>query len=754
MLLSKNVMIRLPSLERDGVFSLLIIVGGGRQSAETHWRRARADYIAVFDNAAEISRLQREFGTRDNIAYFPLAEGETADTLARHGTPEMQALIWKRGSMNAASGLGQIPGVGFMAAEKLRTSDAFNRFLRQLRHEVGIRTNGRPRWIVARLTGSTAGGTATGAVETIAEAVADALKTQGVNFDLEMDLIDATTFLGLGDRCGRNSAATITELAAMCCSKGGNPLDGVTRSLSLMALPPFRHDAAQRYQLVALDEQAVTSSEMLSLLSLIRPNHSLDSPLGAIVYRQADFFRTLNPEIVVANEVAHACLPALEAGIESAVPIRSLLAGIFTDTTGTPEIRETIDGLLEDLPVLSDDDFLCGIQRAAEQLICRASAETANGERYDLERVGEEFLTPPASLSQAVRRLSMVRTIDRALQDEMSLVGDELQQLRAHHEESLKNLMKALTRVRRPRFWHVSSAQRRWQALEQAAYDLRAARDAMRPLEAILSALQRGLVSVQQEIKSQLQHLESTRDAMISFRPRGYSVPLRRSVEIREIDDAFPELSLMPRADRARQTWILASQVVFVTLDGLCRVLDLDEPRLDLIADRIVTGPPVYIGPYPGASRHSEGGRLVYCLPPMMPVPRAELKALLEKRMPDATVVFTDFAAAGINVMRYRFFRPQNVRELFPGMLERDLMDAIRDELKPLYFPHGDERLIELGIAIPTPAPTAMADAATTTNSDTEPDATSLTNPNTAPSLKTPDDDGQTTPPDAAADGI
>jgi hypothetical protein len=138
----------------------------------------------------------------------------------------------------------------------------------------------------------------------------------------------------------------------------------------------------------------------------------------------------------------------------------------------------------------------------------------------------------------------------------------------------------------------------------------------------------------------------------------------------------------------------------------------------------------------------------------MMPVPRAELKALLEKRMPDATVVFTDFAAAGINVMRYRFFRPQNVRELFPGMLERDLMDAIRDELKPLYFPHGDERLIELGIAIPTPAPTATPDPATTTNSGNEPDATSLTNPNTASSLNTPDEDDQTTPPDAAADGI
>ena len=31
-------------------------------------------------------------------------------------------------------------------------------------------------------------------------------------------------------------------------------------------------------------------------------------------------------------------------------------------------------------------------------------------------------------------------------------------------------------------------------------------------------------------------------------------------------------------------------------------------------------------------------------------------------------------------------------------MLERDLQDAIRDELKPLFFPHGDERLMQLGL--------------------------------------------------------
>jgi hypothetical protein len=197
---------------------------------------------------------------------------------------------------------------------------------------------------------------------------------------------------------------------------------------------------------------------------------------------------------------------------------------------------------------------------------------------------------------------------------------------------------------------------------------------------------------------------------MQSFRPRGYAVPTERSVEIRNIDDAFTELSMLPGAERSRQTWILSSQAVFVTLHGLSRILQIDEPRLDLIADRIINGPPVHIGPYPGASRHKEGGREVYCLPAMMPVPRRELKELLEQRMPNVTVVFTDFLAAGVNVLRYRFFRPRTVNELFPGMLERDLRDAINDDLKPLYFPHGDERLIALGVPTGSSA-TAAAEA-------------------------------------------
>lgn len=708
MTMSNSVHIRLPSAIRDGVFVLLFIVGGGKKSAELHWRRALADFIVVFDNPKEIAAMQAEFGTRDNIAYFALAEGETADTLAQFGTAEQQGLIKDLGSMNASSGLGQTRGVGHLAGLKLSSEESLKQFIARLRSEIGIRTKGRPAGVLHRNLGSGAGGTFSGAIEEISRVVQEGVKIAGVSYDVEFDMIDATTFLGLGERCGRNAAATILELAALCYTKDGKPLDGVKRSLAVMALPPMRHDSAARYKLVALDEQAIMCSEMQSMLALVRPNHALDGPLGVIEYRQVDFFRTLDDETEVANEVAYAYLPALEEGLQSAVVVRGLLDGVFTDTSATPAIRQELDHVLEDLAILSDEDLILGIERPAEVLHCHATAETASGERFLLERLDEEFLIPATTLTLAVERLCMLRTIERGVNDEMAVVAESLHEQNVQYLEARRVFDKALHRVRYPRFWHCSTNAGRWDRLVAATYSLRAARDSMRPTEAVLAALQRALVVVQRVLQAHLRHLESIHRAMQSFRPRGYTVPTERSVEIRNIDDAFAELSLLPGAERSRQTWILSSQAVFVTLHGLSRILQSDEPRLDLIADRIINGPPVHIGPYPGASRHKEGGREVYCLPAMMPVPRRELKELLEQRMPNVTVVFTDFLAAGINVLRYRFFRPRTVNELFPGMLERDLRDAINDELKPLYFPHGDERLIALGV------PTGSSATATT----------------------------------------
>jgi len=618
--------------------------------------------------------------------------------------------------MNAVFGLGQIPGVGFLAAEELKRTTAFDELLRMIRHEAGIRTRGRPVLIVIRLVGSTAGGTAAGLVEMIAQALAEALQMTGVSVEIELDLIDGTTFLGLGARCGLNSASTIAELSAWCCNKGGKPLDGVTRSLSLMALPPFRHDSRTRSELVALDEQAITCSEMQAMLAMIRPNHSLDSPLGTIVHRQVDFFRTLHPEVEVANEVAHHYLPQFAAAIESATVCRALLKGIFTDTTSTSAGRDGIPRLMDDLAILSDTELQEAVERPSERFTCLATAETATDEVYHLDRVDEEFLIPPATLDEAAARLSMLRTIERYVSDEVTAVSNELYDLSQRYQESVARFCRAIYRVRFPRLWHLKSQSRRWNDLLIAAEALRADRDAMRPWEVILAALQRGQAAVTRVLQAHQEHLENIRRAISSFRPRGYALPTNRSAEIRDINDAFPELSLLPAVERDRQTWILASQVVYVTLDGLSRVLNIDEPRIDLIAERIISGPPQHIGPYLGASRHAEGGRLVYCLPPMMPVPRMELKRVLQERMPTATIVFADFAAAGINVLRYRFFRPSTVRELFPGMLERDLQDAIRDELKPLFFPHGDERLKQLGLL----SPARQQDTAATTEGDSE----------------------------------
>ena len=92
-----------------GTFRMVAIVGGGRQAAEVFYRRGAADLIVVFDNMEEIAKLRRRWGNRGDVLFFPLASGETADTLAEDGADTVRQLLLNRGSMQADSGLGQVP---------------------------------------------------------------------------------------------------------------------------------------------------------------------------------------------------------------------------------------------------------------------------------------------------------------------------------------------------------------------------------------------------------------------------------------------------------------------------------------------------------------------------------------------------------------------------------------------------------------------------------------------------------------------
>ncbi|MGV2342212.1 MAG UNVERIFIED_CONTAM: Ger(x)C family spore germination C-terminal domain-containing protein [Planctomycetaceae bacterium] len=84
----------------------------------------------------------------------------------------------------------------------------------------------------------------------------------------------------------------------------------------------------------------------------------------------------------------------------------------------------------------------------------------------------------------------MLRTIERYVSDEVSAVSKELYDLFQRYQASVARFCRALYRVRFPRLWHLKSQARRWDDLLSAAEVLRADRDAMRPWEVVLEALQ------------------------------------------------------------------------------------------------------------------------------------------------------------------------------------------------------------------------------------------------------------------------
>ncbi|MCY2966461.1 MAG: hypothetical protein NT069_22990, partial [Planctomycetota bacterium] len=549
-----------------------------------------------------------------------------------------------------------------------------------------------------RVMGSTAGATASGAAELIAETTVAALTPLGVPVDLNLDFIDATTFSGLGDRTGRNSAATICELSAHCLTKGGLPLDRVTRRMDLLALPPFRHEKGTRDEFIALDEQAITCSEMSAFLNVVRPNHALDGALGTILYRQVDYFRQLARESEVANEVAHIYAPMLANAIGSAVVARELVTGLFTDARSAPLIRETVDNIVEDVQSTTDEDLLRAIERPGEHIECSASVETASGEKLALETVDEYFLQPAVTLTDAVRRLSLLRTLHalavQELANVVAILGENAETL----ANQRKSVVKLATRIHSG-LWFWNNDKKLRGLILQAAQLLRSTADNTLHLEAVKLSLERAVAAIASTLQLNESHLLGIQSALESFRPRGKPLPGVGSLVVADLDRAFRELSPIVSKPRDRQIDILCAQVVRVTVAGLARIVEVPEPRLELIVDRIVNGPVRHHGPYIGSTCHPEGSQLVIVLPPLMPAVAEEIKGMLNSVEPKAVVVFTDFAAAGVNVMRYRFFRPKTVAQLFPGVLARDLEAARNDENKHLFFPHGDQRLNDLGIS-------------------------------------------------------
>ena len=682
------------------VFRLVAIVGGGRQAAEVFYRRGAADLIVVFDNMEEIAKLRRRGGNRGDVLFFPLASGETADTLAEDGADTVRQLLLNRGSMQADSGLGQVPGVGRLAAVHLQKQDSFRNFLRNLKGIVIQATAGLCAGIDFVCTGSGAGGTFSGVGLEVARHLIQPLSDVGVGVNLTFQVLDATSFAGLGHRVGMNAAATVATLASYVADKGGKPYDRVTRSLHLTALPPLANDFASRNELVALDEQAWNCTGLQRQLGIETPNRALDGPLGNVVYRQIEFFRQLAPESDVANAVAARYLPELEKAIRDSTPVRELVTEVGSDTVATQLAREAISVLITEQPFIDDDEFLDGVRRAGERLSCEPYATLKTGERFLLTAIEQEFFQPAACLDDAVDRFRLVRTIADRTDAELMAVEAEVSTLRQAIAELEAKLLTTLGRLNRG-CWFCRQA-RLQQKLHESSAQLRSYCDQLMHREAVHAALSEGLEAVGVTERRMALEFEGLRRALECFRPRGHAMPDQSLFATLSLNESWSELQGFATESREMQIWLLGSLVQCVTLEGLMVITNAEQPTVAGVVERLVSDDRAVVCPYPGGTAAPNGGQQYFVLPPVVPALARELETELQRRLPDSQLVHADFCRAGISAVTYRVFRPANLSELFPGSMARDLADARASDLRDLLFTDGTESLFALSDRCPS----------------------------------------------------
>lgn len=683
-----------------GTFRMVAIVGGGRQASEMFFRRGGADLTVVLDNPEEVATLQRCWGNQGDVVFFPLAGGETADTLALNAPERVRGLLLSRASMSSDSGLGQIPGVGQLAAVHQRKQDAYRNFLRNLKSIVTQATAGQCNGIELICTGSGAGGTFSGVGLDVVCDLLQPLSDIGVGVHVVFSVLDATTFAGLGHRCGMNNAATVARLASWVAEKGGRPHDRVTRAFHLTALPPLGKEVETRSRLVALDEQAWNSRGLQRQLGIEAPNRALDGPLGSILYRQTAFMGQLNAEAEVANAVAIRYLPHVKDAIEGATVVRELVEDVSSDTTTTPLHRGALVALIDEQPQLDDDEFLDAVCRPKERLSCTGYATLATGERYELSAIEEELYAPAKSLDEAVHRLRLVMTIADRIDAELAMVKDEIDSLEMRILEVKSNLRRILRKLNRG-CWFCRRS-RLQQHLFEWSCDLREHADQLSHRRAVEACLTEGLETVTVVQHRLATDLEDLQTSLESFRPRGHAQPDQRLFVTPPLNEVWPDLQGFASESHEMQTWLLGNMVERVTLQGLLVLTNARRPTVAGVVEQLINGKRDIVGPYPGACAPPNGGQQYFVVPPVLPALADELRAELNRRLPDAHLFEANSCCAGVSIVVYRVFRPANRSELFPGTMARDLEDARNSEIRDLLFPEDPDSLFVLTDRCPT----------------------------------------------------
>jgi hypothetical protein len=678
---------------------VLLLIGGSRSVLGRLLRIWRPNYAVIVDVEQELPPEQQLVQQGVPFARLPLAQRLTSRSLFATAPPRQRHLIENLGVMDAARGCGQNRGAGDWSGKLLIDSPSWERAKPAICDELVIQSGGMlpdVRFISGLgIGGGTGSGAATILEADLAYHVARAL---GVNVHSLFNVTGLLTYVGLGKAVPWNATAGFSEVLAHVVRK--DPDTRISRSLYVVEYPPVRRDRARRDEFVRLDEQALAASELQVELDRLAPNSSLTGPLGNIIKRQVEFFRTLDVKAVIAPEVASVLVDELRRLLNHAAVDESLVVAIKLTERRTPLFRESLESVLDRAGECELDEVVAAICRPGVDLHFKVEAQLATGDDINLLAIVGRWAAPPVSPEEALRRLveqySLRDRVDQRLNDETSRL-DELNEEIAAAERRVEQVH---ARLAGKGGWSAlfHSEEGNHSAFLDRAQLLRQLFDEEVEVSAQVDYLRLARGAIERELEFLRGHIEQMIATLDDYRLRAGSAAGAPQVVVRQLAAAWQGLWQMVGQEPAEQLEILADCVAGVTVEGLASIVESSPARLEAIADRIANGQALVTGPTWAAGESLEPGLMAYVLPPVPAAIAEELRSLLLARNDNAIVAFADTTCAGINVVRMTFRGIKHVADVFPPMLQRHLEEVIHHPLADLFLPNGTGHLKDIAI--------------------------------------------------------
>jgi hypothetical protein len=670
---------------------ITVTIGGDRLQSLTFSDILDGAINLGADVRGELAQIVSEVDS-DSVHLIPIAEGETARTLAADANADVRSAIDRRAGTSTEYGLGQLRTDGSLGVRKLVQAAAFLTFFTDVIVPRMFQFGALSHLELVIKAGSS-GATGSAGALVFAQALKMLLRERfGITVSITIEFTGGIVNAIHGANTALNAGACIVDALDFATNPDQDPHE--TRSVIFHELPALlERDTQARDRFMLQTEQARGAKQVRAIFNRMAPNRSLRGEFGGIGILRFDYHRQLHERRQVAADITRSLSDELHPVLHS--PDLSLVSTLTIATEEQRVARESLESIVERAFVSDPEELEAAIRQPGISARGYAMAEMRDGQNLALANVRQHFAFPPQTGAEAAHRRSLfVETLHKLRRRRLELF-DEVTDIQTELQYFLREIWSVLRNIHPQTMWqsfraNISSSASKERRLENAAAKYRDADDDLQRVSASLMAVVQAEQMLQAEFDFLQSKLGNMRACLERFQPRGQTVRSEPLVVSKSLNEMFVKLWRLASNDSdAKVLKVLCSAVKQVTLQGLAEITRAEFARVDHIARRIAQKKVEIVGP-PWGGRNRPGEELcIHVLPPMASADAEVLKESIQKESPGATVAFADTASAGVNCIDIHVETVTQALDVLPAYYRNGAKLAAADDQRAVFYPDG-----------------------------------------------------------------